>query len=390
MPKADSPTRMTILATAKALQSLLHDNAVEIERGRQLPKALVQRLAEEGFFRLCIPHEYGGAEIDPLTLSQTIETLAEADGSTAWCVMIGATTGLTMAYLEPATARDLCRDPNVIFAGVFAPRGRAADLGDSYRVDGRWQWGSGSPHAHYIMGGCTILMDGQPQLLPSGMPDAQMLIAPRADVEFADNWDVMGLCGTGSQDFAFNGITVPKARSVALLTAKPLARPLYAFPVFGLLALGVASVMLGLGTAAIRELTILAAAKTPEGHRKPLAARSRTQEDVAEATVMLSAARSHLREVTAAAWDDAQHEGIIAVDRKRDLRMAAVHAARTSVRTVDMMYALAGGTSVYRTSPLQRIFRDVHVASQHMQVASPVLETAGRHLLGLEGDYAQL
>ncbi|HAH10794.1 MAG TPA: hypothetical protein DCL48_11915 [Alphaproteobacteria bacterium] len=222
------------------------------------------------------------------------------------------------------------------------------------------------------------------------MPDAQMLIAPRADVEFADNWDVMGLCGTGSQDFAFNGITVPKARSVALLTAKPLARPLYAFPVFGLLALGVASVMLGLGTAAIRELTILAAAKTPEGHRKPLAARSRTQEDVAEATVMLSAARSHLREVTAAAWDDAQHEGIIAVDRKRDLRMAAVHAARTSVRTVDMMYALAGGTSVYRTSPLQRIFRDVHVASQHMQVASPVLETAGRHLLGLEGDYAQL
>ena len=54
------------------------------------------------------------------------------------------------------------------------------------------------------------------------------------------------------------------------------------------------------------------------------------------------------------------------------------------------MYNLGGGTSVYKQSPLQRIFRDVHVASQHMQIAIPTLETAGRHMLGLDGDYSQL
>ena len=75
---------------------------------------------------------------------------------------------------------------------------------------------------------------------------------------------------------------------------------------------------------------------------------------------------------------------------RRDLRLAITHAARSSVRAVDLMYNLGGGTSVYKTSPLQRIFRDVHVASQHMQVATPTMETAGRHMLGLDGDYSQL
>ena len=54
------------------------------------------------------------------------------------------------------------------------------------------------------------------------------------------------------------------------------------------------------------------------------------------------------------------------------------------------MYGLAGGSAVYRSSPLQRIFRDVHVATQHMMVSSSTLELTGRLLLGLETDTAML
>ena len=54
------------------------------------------------------------------------------------------------------------------------------------------------------------------------------------------------------------------------------------------------------------------------------------------------------------------------------------------------MYHLAGGTSVYRRSPLQRIFRDVHVATQHMMVSPATFELTGRLLLGLETDTAML
>ncbi|MBI1213495.1 MAG: flavin-dependent monooxygenase [Alphaproteobacteria bacterium] len=379
-----------LLAAARGFQNELRTRAAEIESGRQLPADIARRFAEAGFYRACVPDTYGGLEVDALALSTLIETLAQADGSAAWCVMIGATTGLLGAYMPPATARDLFADHNLILAGVYAPRGKAVEEGDHYLVNGRWQWGSGSPNATFIAGGCMVMRDGKPQTTPSGVPISRMMLVPVKDAELAGNWDVSGLCGTGSQDFAFKNLRVPKAMGVDLITDKPLPRPLYAFPAFGILAMGISSVMLGLARASIDALIALAGGKTPEGHRKPLAARAKTQEDVAEADALVRSARAYFRESIAAAWDEAQRGGKLSVDARRNLRLAATHAARASVSAVDLMYNLGGGTSVYKTSPLQRIFRDVHVASQHMMVAPPTMELAGKLLLGQEAEISQL
>jgi len=379
------------VAVARGFQPELRKRADEIERSRHLPQDIATRFARAGFYRLCVPEKCGGIEASPETTVQVIESLAEADGSAAWCIMIGSTTGLVAAYMPEATANAVfAADPDLIVAGVFAPRGRAVDEGDTYLVDGRWQWGSGSPNARMIMGGCVIMRDGQPVLMPSGIPDSRMMMVPVGAARFHDNWDTSGLCGTGSQDFSFNAVRVPKDMSVGLMSDRPLDRPLYAFPVFGMLAAGIAAVTLGLARASIDELIRLAGGKTPEGHRKPLAARTRTQEDVAEAEAILRAARAFFYESIATAWDEARKGSPLSLAARRDLRLSATHAARSSVRVVDLMYNLGGGTSVYRTSPLQRQFRDVHVASQHMMIATPTMETVGRVLLGLETDVTQL
>ena len=379
-----------LLAAARGFQTELRTRAREIESARQLPADIAQRFAEAGFYRACVPQSCGGLEVDPLTLSTLIETLAHADGSAAWCVMIGATTGLLGGYMPAATARDFFADRNLILAGVYAPRGKAVEEGDHYIANGRWQWGSGSPNAKFIAGGCVVMHGGQPQTTPSGIPISRMMLVPTKDVELAGNWDVSGLCGTGSQDFAFNNVRVPKALSVGLITDKPIPRPLYAFPAFGILAMGISSVMLGLARAAITDLIAIAGGKTPEGHRKPLATRAKTQEDVAEADALVRSARAYFHESIAAAWDEAQRGGKLSVDARLNMRLSATHAARASARAVDLMYNLGGGTSVYKTSPLQRIFRDVHVASQHMMIAPPTMELAGRLLLGQEAEISQL
>lgn len=379
-----------LLAAARGFQPELRQRAAEIESGRQLPADIALRFAEAGFYRACVPEAYGGLEVDPLTLSTLIETVAHADGSAAWCVMIGATTGLLGGYMPAAHARDLFADKNVILAGVYAPRGKAVEEGDHYVVNGRWQWGSGSPNAKYIAGGCLVMENGQPQMTPSGVPISRMMLVPTKDTELAGNWDVSGLCGTGSQDFAFKNVRVPKAMSVGLITDKPLQRPLYAFPAFGILAAGISSVMLGLARAAITELIELAGGKTPEGHRKPLATRTKTQEDVAEAEAIVRSARAYFHESIGTAWEEAKKGGKLSVNARRDMRLSATHAAHASARAVDLMYNLGGGTSVFKTSPLQRIFRDVHVASQHMMVAPPTMELAGKLLLGQEAEISQL
>ena len=78
------------------------------------------------------------------------------------------------------------------------------------------------------------------------------------------------------------------------------------------------------------------------------------------------------------------------MEHRRDVRLATTHATRASAEAVDLMYNLGGGTSVYRRSPLQRIFRDVHVATQHMMVSPSTLELTGRIFLGLETDASLL
>jgi hypothetical protein len=53
-------------------------------------------------------------------------------------------------------------------------------------------------------------------------------------------------------------------------------------------------------------------------------------------------------------------------------------------------YTLAGGTSVYETSPLQRCLRDAHVATQHLMVSPRLNETLGKLLFGADIDASQL
>jgi alkylation response protein AidB-like acyl-CoA dehydrogenase len=377
-----------LIATARGFHDELKRRAPEIEAARRLPADLARKFNDAGFFRLLVPKDYGGLESDPITFAHLVETLAEADASAAWVAMICASTGVTASWVPPEGAREIFSANNVV-CGVFARRGKAHDEGDHYRVEGRWQWGSASDNSDWMTAGCMLYCDGKP-VMDGELPANGAIFAPTREIELQGNWDTSGLCGTGSQDFVMRDVRVPKARAEFGAFKVHVDRPLFHFPPFGMLASGVAAVMMGAARASIRELTALATVKIPEAHRRMLAQRTQTQEDLAEAEAQLRSARAFYFEMMGKAWDETKAKGKASTETRRDLRLAITHAARSSVRAVDLMYNLGGGTSVYKASPLQRIFRDVHVASQHMQVATPTMETAGRHMLGLDGDYSQL
>ena len=340
----------------------------------------MQSLARAGVFRLCVPRALGGEEAEPATLLAVLEELGRADGSTGWCAMIGATSGLVSAYLPDAEARAIYgASPEVVSGGVFAPSGEAVREDGYYRVTGRWRFASGCEHCDWLMGGCLVRDDGPPR--------ARMVLFPASDAEIIDTWTVSGLRGTGSHDIAVHDLRVPGTRSVSLGHDRPVATgALYAFPLFGLLALGIAAVALGIGRRALDEILALASAKTPTGGRRTLAERSTVQAQLAEAEATLGAARALLRETVEEAWGAARALNTIDVALRARLRLAATHATAASARVVDAGYTAGGGTAVYADSPLQRAFRDVHVVTQHMMVAPATWELCGRLLLGLETD----
>ena len=376
-----------IVAAAAALQPLLRARSAEIEQARRLPPDISAMLARAGLFRMATPKEIGGLELPPSDIFRAIETVSEADASAGWCVMIGMISGMISAWLPSQIAQPIFGPPDVVTCGVFAPMGRAVEDGDDYVVNGKWQWASGSANCDWLMGGCAIIADGAPKKLPNGALDSRMLIFPREKVELIDSWNVSGLCGTGSGEMQVKDLRVRKERSASIVVDRPHAGgALYAFPVFGLLALGVASVLTGNAQASVDELVELAGGKKPQGSARVLAERATAQATLSENVARLRAARAYMFEAVDIAWEKARATGEVALAERAGLRNAATHAARTALAVTREMYELGGGSSVFLSSPLQRRMRDASVGAQHMMVAPQTNELTGRYFMGLPTD----
>ncbi|WP_439814114.1 acyl-CoA dehydrogenase family protein [Zavarzinia sp. CC-PAN008] len=381
----------SVLARARALHGAIAARADEAERGRRMPADLARTIAEAGLFRTCVPRSIGGLESTPAEILGVIEAVAEADASAGWCVMIASTTGLLSGYLPMPLAQAMFGDPLAITGGVVAPMGKAVAEGDAYRVSGRWKWVSGGQNATWLGGGCLIEEDGRLRTFANGAPDHRMMLFPAAEANLIDTWHTAGLCGTGSLDMAVKDLRVPRDRTVSIMTDRPVASgALYAFPLFGLLALGIAAVASGNARAALDAFRDLATAKRPDGGKRTLAERGTIQALFAHATAKLSAARAYLFQSVEAAWAEAQAGGAIGLDGRAALRLSATHMARTAAEVVREVQDAAGGSAVFLDQALQRRLRDAQTMTAHVMVAPGTYELAARPLLGLPTDASML
>jgi indole-3-acetate monooxygenase len=218
-----------------------------------------------------------------------------------------------------------------------------------------------------------------------------LMLAPAEQFTIHDTWHVMGLRGTGSHDIELDGVYIPAERTASVLGGSPLQPgPLYAFPLFGLLALAIAAVSLGIARGALDDLIALAGGKVPTGGKRTLAERGTVQAEIARAEAAVRAAGALLDEAIGAAWERAVAGAGVDVEQRAALRLAATHATTVSTRATDTAYTLAGGSALYESSPLQRRVRDAHAATQHMLVAPATWELTGRVLLGMPTDATQL
>ncbi|MEJ6669780.1 MAG: alkylation response protein AidB-like acyl-CoA dehydrogenase [Candidatus Azotimanducaceae bacterium] len=375
-----------LIAAASALQEMLGRRRQEIDDARQLPQDLANQLAGLGFYRLVVPEDLGGLGVSPETFCRICEVLAEANGSTAWCVFIGATSQYLFGALPQTQLNEMLKEPNVVTSGVFADSGtvcfESRDGAPGYRVHGHWRWGSGCRNAAWISGGVHEVNATGERMIRDA-PLTRVFFKPE-EIEIKDNWHVSGLRGSGSSDYVADNVWVPAARLSGNVEDTPHAtRPIYQFPKFALLGCPIGAICLGMATACLQEVIKVSKQKTPQGSRRPLSLRPSLHIELAESETALSAAKSLFYQRLAQGWEQAQLGPASLTDR-RGLRTATVHLVNTSIKVIDKMYSVMGGTSVYESSCLQQHFRDVHVASQHMMVGEPVMELAGRVMLDLD------
>jgi alkylation response protein AidB-like acyl-CoA dehydrogenase len=326
-------------------------------------------------FTLCLPETYGGARIALPDALRAIAEVARGDASAGWCAGIASTTASLAAFLEPGFAAEVFPSIRVATGGVFAPNATGVADGDGFRITGRWQWGSGTQHCEWIVGGARC-DDGT----------QRVAFFHHDDVEFHDTWHTGGMRGTGSLDFGVTDAFVPSGHTLVVGEPAQVDDPIARFPNFTLLALGIAATGLGNARRALDELRGVATAKTPQFSSRTLAQSGFAQTEFARAEARWRAADALLDAEVRRAWDRAVSGHSVDLDARVGMRLAAAHAAGECVAVTDTAWTLAGGTAVYDTSVLGRCMRDAHVLTQHIMVAPKLHETLGKHLLGADFD----
>lgn len=371
-PQIVAPMTTELSARARSLTPLIREHAPRIEAERRLGDDVAAAIARAGLFRMAVPRSVGGPEHTPREILEAIEIVSSADAAAGWCVGIGATTSLVAGYLPIETATEIFADPMHAACGVFAPMGKGVREPGGVRVSGRWSFASGCDHSAWRLVGFVV--EGQGML--QGIVRAQ-------NTRIVDTWNAAGLRGTGSHDLVIDGALIPD-RFTLSLSAPPRERGLlYRFPVFGLLALAIASVTLGIGRAALDAFAELAKAKKQAGSTRTLAERETVQTELARAEGSLRAGRALVMSTVDDVFARASEAEAMSLDDRAALRIAASYATERAAASVDVVQRLAGSASVYETQPFGRLHRDVHVATQHLMVSDTTYTMCGRAMLGL-------
>ncbi|HET7881419.1 MAG TPA: acyl-CoA dehydrogenase family protein [Acetobacteraceae bacterium] len=382
MPESAS----SYIAAARALAPQIHELADAIEQSRRLPPTLVDAMARAGLFRLWIPRSLGGEETDPMTLLRVVEEIAGADGAAGWCVALIGEYGVFGGYLPSEVAHEIYgSDPNVRTAGQLRPAGEARLVDGGYRVTGRWQFGSGCQHAHWIVGGCRIFDGAGPCLKPDGTAISRLLFFPAADCEIIDTWHTIGLRGTGSHDYAVSDVFVPTARSLSFQEPPVEQGPLYAMPTVALFGTALAAVSLGIARHAIDILlAVVPTRKTGRSRGGGLRDEATVQTGLGHAEALLRSGRAFLYAALQDAWKSALAGQTLSVAQRAELWLASTQAANAAKQATELMFSAGSSASPFASFGLERCVRDIHASAQHICVAPANYQVAGQAFLGLD------
>jgi len=341
----------------------------------RLPDDLFRRLAAIGLFRLWLPVGLGGPELSALDFMDVVEEAAMLDGAIGWLAGNGGGMARVGAFLPVHAAREIFADPDAFVVSATGAVGRAVPVAGGYRVTGRWPFGSGATHATWFSPLCEVEASGQ------GSERLIYPVVPRADVFLHDNWQVSGLCATGSVDFELRDVFVPDRFVLEFQPEPTQPGTLYRLPTSAIFTWTVATVPLGIARGAVAEFVRLAKHKSRRGDAVPLAERELVQSEVGRIEARLGAARAFLRQSMTDLLE-AVAAGSDVVPARVRFRLACTFASEAALWAIGQVTQMAGAVAILRSCPLERYERDARAAAKHIAMSPAAYITGGKLVLG--------
>ncbi len=237
----------SLIDAARALQPALLARAQQCKSQRRVPDETIADFHDAGFFKILQSERYGGFAMDPQVFYAVGLELAKACMSSAWVLGVVAVHNWQLNLFDPEASGDVWgSDPAVLISSSYAPMGRVTPVDGGYMLSGRWSFSSGCEHCQWVFLGAVIPTEDAPW----DMENYCTFLLPRPDYSIEENWDVVGLQGTGSHDIVVDNQFVPahrvhrmkEDRSGEKHRAKP---PLYRLPFMQVFARAVCNASLG-------------------------------------------------------------------------------------------------------------------------------------------------
>ena len=369
IPTTEIPTSGELIARAKTMQPILRERARETERLGRVHPDTVADFQKAGFFKMFQSSYWGGYESHPADIFRVQEILAQACPSSAWIMGVVGVHNWQLAHFTKKAQEDVwANNPTVLLSSSYAPTGSVKEVDGGCVLSGRWFFSSGVDHVDWVLLGGNIPTDAP-------FPDYRTYLVPKSDFEIIEDWDVMGLRGTGSKSVHVKEAFVPLHRQLPIIASQTFSTPglaegtannplfLVPFPtIFGACittpALGAAQGMLDIFVENTTKATSLYS-----GAR--WAEEQSTQLRIAEADALLRAARLQM----AANYDEIiedlkEHEALDLYKRAR-YRFDHCNLVELAHQSADRIFVAAGARSLVLSQPLQGLYRDIQAARTH-------------------------
>ncbi|MFT5484929.1 MAG: 3-hydroxy-9,10-secoandrosta-1,3,5(10)-triene-9,17-dione monooxygenase [Halieaceae bacterium] len=205
-----SPRTEELLAAARQLHPVLRERAHAAKELRRVPDETIADFQAAGFFKILQPEQWGGYAMDPQVFYAVCLEIAEACMSSAWVLGVVAVHNWQLALFDDRAAQDVwAEDATTLISSSYAPVGKVKPVEGGFQLSGRWSFSSGSQHCKWAFLGAVV---PTPEA-PFDMLNYRTFLVPVNDYTIVENWDVVGLQGTGSHDIVVDDVFVPEHRT---------------------------------------------------------------------------------------------------------------------------------------------------------------------------------
>jgi alkylation response protein AidB-like acyl-CoA dehydrogenase len=170
-----------------------------------------------------------------------------------------------------------------------------------------------------------------PQLDASGSPQTLLTLVPMYEATIVENWNTLGMAGTGSHDVVLDDVFVPLERAVPFVPleqpSSAYSGPFHRLSIWPAVAAQVPPA-LGIARAAIDDVLELAMHKTPVQSSSTVRHRSVAQMQIAQAEGELRAAQASLYSMFDSMWQHALDGGRVEMQERAQCQIACSHAVR--------------------------------------------------------------